>query len=162
MTTVAYRDGIMAADSIMSCTEDGEYEWLRPTRKLFRLSTGAFKGGLAGTAGTNGSGLVFLKWIQDQWAGAVDEFSRPDLKDGEFTCLILTPDQRLLEYDQWLEPEEITMPFHAIGTGAPIALGAMYAGASAKEAVEIACKVSPHSAGPVVTGDLLGIYKHDR
>ncbi len=38
--------------------------------------------------------------------------------------------------------------FYGVGSGAPIALGALYAGASPEEAVEIAAKLSIYSAGP--------------
>lgn len=41
-------------------------------------------------------------------------------------------------------------PFYAIGTGADIALGAMAAGASAREAVEIACRLSAQCCEPIM------------
>ena len=41
--------------------------------------------------------------------------------------------------------------FYGIGSGAPIALGALHAGAKPQKAVEIACKLSIYSAGPLQT-----------
>ena len=38
--------------------------------------------------------------------------------------------------------------FYGVGSGAPIALGALHAGAEPVQAVEIACKLSIYSAGP--------------
>jgi ATP-dependent protease HslVU (ClpYQ) peptidase subunit len=39
--------------------------------------------------------------------------------------------------------------FYGVGSGAPIALGALHAGAKPQKAVEIACKLSIYSAGPI-------------
>lgn len=41
--------------------------------------------------------------------------------------------------------------FYGVGSGAPIALGALHAGAKPVKAVEIACKLSIYSAGPIQT-----------
>ena len=40
---------------------------------------------------------------------------------------------------------------YACGTGSKAALGAMMAGASARQAVEIACKLDPNSGPPIKT-----------
>jgi len=41
--------------------------------------------------------------------------------------------------------------FYGVGSGSPIALGALHAGAKPQKAVEIACKLSIYSAGPLQT-----------
>ena len=46
-------------------------------------------------------------------------------------------------------PCRIRAKFLAIGSGAAVALGAMAAGADAKQAVRIACQFDAHTKGPV-------------
>jgi len=46
-------------------------------------------------------------------------------------------------------------PFHAIGSGFEVALGAMCFGASAREAVEVACKLDVRCGGDVRTFSIM-------
>ena len=57
--------------------------------------------------------------------------------------LVLTKSGRIYtftELDKWLYMD---VPFAAVGSGSPAALGALHAGASPKEAVQAAMKVDP-------------------
>ena len=139
MTTIAYRNGVLAADSCATTGEaDGAYQ--THCRKLFRK-----KDAIIATSGESSSGMVFVDW----YGGKVP----PDkmLAGGaDFICLVLTR-SGLFEYDKWCRGEKILQPFYAIGTGAKAALSAMHAGSSAQRAVEIACMLDPYSKPPVVT-----------
>lgn len=155
MTTIAYRDGILAADSCVSLqTEAGGARKFR-CEKLYaklvyeRENADDSKKVIIALAGESSPGLVFLDWY-----GSDDEPPQR-LIDGaaDFTALILTEDG-LFEADAYCRPDKILEDFYAIGSGAKAAMGAMYAGASALEAVEIAAKIDPYTAGPFTTMSL--------
>lgn len=58
-------------------------------------------------------------------------------------------DGQISHFSERLRPYKVHASFYAIGSGRRLAIGAMAAGASAKEAVEIACRFDTHSRGPV-------------
>jgi hypothetical protein len=65
----------------------------------------------------------------------------------EVTALELRKDK--LYFWSGAVPEAVTPPY-AIGSGADLAMGAMSFGATAVEAVELACQLDDGSSGPVV------------
>lgn len=146
MTTIVYRDGIMAADS--RCTMNTEAGGSRVSKceKLYRKTTVDKEDVIIGLAGDSGPGLVFLDWfgtgVKEPPASLIEG-------DGDFTALVLRR-AGLFEYDKWCRGEQVRGRFYAVGSGAKAALGALYMGASAKRAVQIACKIDPYSAGPIV------------
>lgn len=147
MTTIAYRAGILAADSQVTYGGD-EDAGSRKHRcqKLFRKR--AFGADVViATAGEGPPGMLFVDWYGKK--------SKPPavLAEAEFTCLVLDEDG-LWEFDRWCRAEQIAEEFYAIGSGAKVALGAMHHGASAREAVEIAKLVDPYTGGEVKTMEL--------
>lgn len=150
MTIIAYRDGVMAADSRVTVDSEAGGTRLFRCEKLFRktIKIGRRKKVpvIIGTAGESAPGLIFVDWYGS------DKPPPSQLIEGEadFTCLILRPDG-LYEADKWCRPERIPHKFYAIGSGAKAALGAMYKGASAIEAVEITCKIDPLCSLPLVS-----------
>lgn len=147
MTTIAYRDGVIAADSCVSLqTEAGGARKFR-CEKLYRKQVKGPRGKsewiVIGLAGESAPGLVFLDWY------GTDKEKPTDLIEGsaDFTALILTK-RGLFEADAYCRPEKILNRFYAVGSGAKAAMGAMYAGATAKRAVQIAAKIDPYTAGP--------------
>lgn len=149
MTTIAFRGGVMAADSCVSIeTEAGGARKFK-CEKLFRKTIGkgrAKRQVIMGLSGESSPGLLYLDWYGS------DKDPPTQLIDGQadFSALILTVDG-LFEADAYCRPERIIEPFYAIGSGAKAALGAMHAGASARRAVEIACRIDPFSSPPIVT-----------
>lgn len=136
MTTIAYRDGVMAADSKVGCgtTVRGEIQ------KLYRVN-----GNVIGFSGALGTGLRFLRWVE---AGMPDD--RPSLPhDDGFRGLLARSDGVCLTFDSDLMAQQIDAPFHACGSGVEIALGAMAAGASAEEAVKIAAQYDVYTGGTI-------------
>jgi len=151
MTTIAYRDGILAADSRVTHGEDGSAR-THTCKKLFRKTITQGKKTfevVIATAGESSPGMVFVDWY-----GTGKPI--PDIflhLGGDFTCLVLTP-QGLFEYDVYCRAEEVLDDFYAIGSGAKVALGAMACGKSAIEAVRIAARYDPYTGGRIVSETL--------
>ena len=149
MTTIVYRDGVMAADSRVTITTEAGGARVGRCEKLYRV-----KGCIIGTAGESAPGLVFIDWYK---AGRKND-KVPEaliLGSADFTALVLTP-HGLFEYDRWCRGEKILNKFYAIGSGAKAALGAMHMGANAIRAVRIACEIDPYSSPPIVSMVLKG------
>lgn len=146
MTTIAVRNGIMAADSRTTVSTEGGGDRFFKCEKLYRKTGADNKDVIIGLAGESAPGLVFLDWY-----GTGNEPPARLLDgEGDFTALVLTR-KGLFEYDKWCRGEQIKMRFYAVGSGAKAALGAMQMGANALTAVKVACKIDPCSAGPVLT-----------
>ena len=131
MTCIAVRNGIIASDRMVTTSED--------TIPGYRTKVHRAGGVIFGTCGYSQDSVLFQRWVE---AGRPDE--KPQL-DEKFMALLIESDGTVIHYpggklvDVRLEGE-----YFAIGGGDGIALGAMYMGATAKEAVEAACK---HNCG---------------
>lgn len=137
MTTIAYRKGVMAADSRATYEDDR----ITKVDKLFRKGKA-----IIGLAGESEPGLVFLDWYgtgKEPPSCLIDG-------DADFTALVLTR-KGLFEYGKYCRPERVLDDFHAIGSGAKGAMCAMHAGADAKRAVQIVAKVDAGTGGPITT-----------
>jgi ATP-dependent protease HslVU (ClpYQ) peptidase subunit len=135
MTTVAYRDGILVADSQLTI---GSMRVPGTVSKIGKTKAGILYGG-AGSLADLGN---FFDWVQD-----------PDdeAPDGEYHGLIILPTGKVIEVEGGAILPTIQQPFRAIGSGAPYAIAAMLAGATAQEAVRIGIKLDIHSSGPIRT-----------
>lgn len=138
MTTIAYRDGVMAADTAL--TVDGVYQGEIVKTVLLNAH-------VIGVAGLAAHQVAFCQFLDGQ------ELTLE--KDQFFNAIVVSPEGNLAVYDQHLIPVQLNVPFHAIGSGREIAIGAMAAGATAEEAVRIACCYDAYSAEPV-TIELIG------
>lgn len=151
MTTIAYRDGILAADSRVT-VDNGSGARIHTCKKLFRKRVTEGKKTfevIIATAGESSPGMVFVDWY-GSGKPVPDIFLHID---ADFTCLVLTP-KGLFEYDTFCRGEEIEEDCYAIGSGAMAALAAMHCGKSALEAVRIASRIDPHTGGRIVTETL--------
>ena len=138
MTIIAVRNGIMASDSRGTDDQDS---YTYTCGKIFRKGDA-----LIGLAGDDGPGVVFLDWYGSGKP-------KPELLvtgEADFEALVLTR-TGVMRYDKWCRGDAWHGKFFAIGSGAATALGAMHAGATARQAAAIACKVNPFCAGPVVS-----------
>ena len=151
MTTIAYRDGVLAADSRVT-VDNGSGARMHTCRKLFRKRVTEGKKQfevIIATAGESSPGMVFVDWY-----GSGKPVPEIFLHiDADFTCLVLTP-KGLFEYDTFCRGEEIEEDFYAIGSGAMAALAAMHCGKSALDAVRIAARVDTYTGGRVVSESL--------
>lgn len=137
MTTLAYKDGVLAADQMIS---DG-LRFAGTVTKIAQSPTGEL-GGFTGDASV---GREFLTWVKE---GAIPQFvPRWDADEGE--GLVFRLDGSAETYDEKGRWHLITAPFHSKGSGCDFAIGAMAAGASAAEAVAIAMRFDVKSGGEV-------------
>lgn len=135
MTAIAYRDGIMAADS----AERSQGTLLGYAKKIARLSDGTLVAG----AGQASACVKFVAWI----SGGED--GKLDIQAEDFAALVVKPDGRVFRYDKEGFALEINGEFHAEGCAYKLLIGAMAAGASAEEAVNIAVQYDGYCGGDV-------------
>ena len=133
MTTIAFKDGVLAADSHIACggLRSGT------AQKIFEHGGGAIAG-----AGAYAEFLRFKDWIVD----GADPEKRPELKESDL--IWIKPDGSVVEFEPTGQLA-YEAPFYALGSGRELAIGAMAAGASAEEAVRIAIDWSQGSGGEV-------------
>jgi hypothetical protein len=133
MTTIAYRDGAMAAD-----TQETAGAVMNRGPKLVRLPCG----GVAGGAGDSVRLQRALDWL------ARPKGAPPKLKDAEL--LVAFGDGRVGYYS---DPQWTFIPVlgaYALGSGAQAAMAAMnFYGATAEQAVLAAATVDPNTSAPV-------------
>jgi len=136
MTTIAFDGKTLAADSLAI---GGATSPHRIAQKIFDIGGGVF----VAIAGTLGEGAKFAAWYVE--GADIAAPALPDLKD---SSVLVVSEKHSYEFDETLMPLPVRAPC-AIGSGGEVALGAMMAGATASEAVKIACKVDIHSGGRV-------------
>lgn len=150
MTTIAYRAGVIAADSLISQDDCA----LGDSTKVVRLENGC----LFGAAGDADTRNIEVR------LGALRSPKRMPLGSSltrhkvDFHGILVWPTGEAFHL-MVSEPEgkrgwtgsvfAIDRPYHAIGSGAAYALGAMAAGKGAVEAVKIACQFDLKSRPPV-------------
>ncbi|RTM07409.1 MAG: hypothetical protein EKK31_11640 [Hyphomicrobiales bacterium] len=136
MTTIAYRWGVLASDSRMM---NGGWIHRYGGDKLFRLPNGE----IVGVTGTYAEAVAFVSWLQGGEAG-----DKPTLS--EATVVRLRKDGTLTIYEAGAS-FNVTTEFGAWGSGSPAANAAMYMGADAAKAVEIAALLDDCTGGEVKT-----------
>jgi 20S proteasome alpha/beta subunit len=134
MTTIAYRDGILAGDTRVTTEDLVSPEKIR---KVFKLRNGC----LFAHCGDAEEGELLKRSIMR--SGPM-----PKLKDSDAICIM--PDGAVL-FTEGLTWSKIDAPFIALGSGKQFAYGAMQVGASAADAVRAACKLDKHSGLPIQT-----------
>jgi hypothetical protein len=138
MTTIAYRNGVMAADSAIFDRGCHVGECV----KIFRAPSGI----IGGAAGCLGDLCALRDWILGDCDGKPPEFGDEDSEG-----LVVHPTGVV----EWIGPKqkriEHRSEFHVIGSGFRIAMGAMHMGATAFQAVEIAAKLDSYTRGPITT-----------
>lgn len=142
MTTVAYRDGWMVADSQIS---EGAMKYR--AAKIERLADGR----LVGMAGSWGGCIKLRDWVA---AGCPDDDEPTEINDA---TLLVASERGLCLFDSDLVPFPILDAFAAVGSGAQYAVGAMEAGATAEDAVLIACRRDPGSSFPIHKLQFVGL-----
>lgn len=138
MTTIATDGRSMAGDGL--CTGNGLVHGMA-VRKVARLADGR----IVGVAGTPYAIPVFLKWIEKGG-------DKPKLPDC-FEALVLHPDGSCLTYNDDCHSFAQEVPA-VTGSGGPLALGAMLAGASPARAVEVAAMRDTCTGGTIIALEL--------
>jgi ATP-dependent protease HslVU (ClpYQ) peptidase subunit len=142
LSIVCYRDGILAADTRIIHSDSGI---MRGT-KLFRKKVGR-RDHILGFCGSLSFAMLYLDWYGS--GKAMPEQLR-HIPEGEHFGVLILIGKDLYEGDTACRPVEVEARYHAIGSGAQAALGAMRFGASAYEAANIACEIDPNCGRPVV------------
>lgn len=140
MTTVAYRDGILAADTQITYGAtllQGSYQ------KIHKLSNGA----LYGFCGSLEAG-EFMRRHLIQVGKGKGHLEDIDLRDENYEAIIVQPDGKTYFFEKRIW-SRLKLPYVAMGTGKEHAFGAMFVGASAKQAVKAAIKLDPNTGGKV-------------
>lgn len=136
MTVIAYRDGIMAADTATFLY--GTTRSPGAVKKILRLRDGSLFSG----AGKRAERRALANWIENGMEG-----ERPSTPDT--TCILVRPDRTVAVFDGDDDVEFGSVEFYAIGSGGTAALGAMYAGATAERAAKIATLIDPFCGGDI-------------
>lgn len=139
MTTIVYRDGILAWDS--QWTEDGGNFFYRNRKGWKDEEAGMIVAGA-------GSPAVMYDVLGRVLSDEAPEIRRE--KDEETDVVILWRDGRLEVYDHLgrCVPHD-PANFYAWGSGAAPALAALHMGATAAGAVNVAAKVDIYTCAPV-------------
>lgn len=163
MTTIAYRAGQMSCDSAWTHGETIDVL----ANKIFRLSGGA----LLGQAGQNDPRPIIALFDRVKSPNQLPSYEAICAVRASSVSLLVLPKGRiykvattLVSQENWTEDFEThngdgigiweLFNFAACGSGTDLALAAMSAGASARDAVTIACKYDIHSRPPVHTVQL--------
>jgi hypothetical protein len=131
MTCIAYDGETLAADR--QCC--GVFK--TRARKVWRLSNGALFGG----AGVFEQVLAVREWLQDETKPKPDGLN-------DFTGLLIEAG-RIYRLEEKLIRDRIRERYHAVGSGSPFAVTALYLGKTAREAVTIASRFDPRTGGGV-------------
>lgn len=135
MTTIVYRDGILAADSQ---TTVGKFALTNDSLKISKLKNGGYFAG---------SGTVCeIKMLFDWYNNG----KRHGSESKQLNCiaLVIEKEKIFILYGD-LYKFEVKESYVAIGSGRDFAYGALYMGATAKEAVKAACRFDCYSGGKI-------------
>jgi hypothetical protein len=135
MTTFAYKDGVLAADSAATCS--GTYQG--STQKIFASK----RGGLVAVSGDMAANAAFKKWVEEKHCqGEV-----PDT-DAAYSAIWIKPNGEIYVIE-FRAAVRLDAPFVAGGSGMDLATGAMAFGATAAEAVQVAAAFDTSTALPI-------------
>lgn len=132
MTTIAVRDGVMAADTQLSSST------IHRAQKIFELPGG----GCVGGCGLWSRAYTAISWLLGGRNGDAPEFEDAEL-------LILKPDGSVWIACERFPEFPLLDDVAAIGCGSAAAMALMHAGYGAKEAVRRTCKTDPGSSAPI-------------
>lgn len=139
MTCVAYKDGVMAADTM--CVSNGSI------KRLNEVKVAKSRRHLIGMSGDA------LPSIEEcvNWYFTKKKVA---LKGYEFTLLVVEPSGAIHQCDSSGRVDHIKEPFFAIGSGREFAFGAMECGATAEQAVQAAIRWCDSVGGKVIVRKL--------
>lgn len=140
MTVIAYRDGVLAADTagwqddIITCS----------VSKITKLPDGT----LFASCGLLCDGAEHVRWLEK---GERRDQIPPRIEDESFVGFHVMPNGDLYMVGRDHERNKIDAEYAAIGSHTEFLYGAMAAGASAEKAVELAIKICAFAGGKVET-----------
>lgn len=141
MTTIATKNGVMAGDNLWTM---GDTKIVCAEKIWISKRTDS----VLGFSGDAAWLVMFKEWYE---SGAKRKMV-PDIRvhvEGCIHALELTTDGKIWIWDIDFIPMPFQGEFLAVGSGSKYAMGAMAAGASARQAVSVACRLDPYSGLPV-------------
>ena len=152
MTVIVYRDGVIASDS--AAYRQGSLT--HGVRKIFK---GPKTGNLYGIAGTYSIVTPFIKWLDNGEKGDMPNPNHDPMvteylgEDDNLTIMIINKDSKRIDllHAIGLEIGITSDPYMAIGAPIDTALGALYMGATAKQAVKACIHYSMYANGKIET-----------
>jgi 20S proteasome alpha/beta subunit len=134
MTTIAYRDGVLASDSRFIVNG---WKQPYPAKKLFRMNDGT----VCAVTGDYAVSVALVRWLDSDQKEA-----SPSLGEGG-RVIHLIRDGEITVYEM-SGSFEVRAEFAAWGSGSPAAHAAFHMGADAVKAVEIASLVDDGTGAP--------------
>lgn len=139
MTVVAVRDNIIAADRMASVSGTA-----MEVPKLFTIKNRALvpiRGGveaylIIAVSGDYALGLLRAHWYADD---ETEDKDYPQPKHDQWARLVVASHDRIVVYEDYPVAVQYMDKYLAFGSGMDYAMGAMYCGANAIEAVSAAC-----------------------
>lgn len=147
MSTVAYKDGVIAAETIAVCADEryGDIE------KVGRTENYLF--GFAGRLGYMRPTYLWVKMLDEEGVHPQDFHKHGDKLDIDDNGSAIIVDRSgqiwCVELDGYTHP--VGRACEAIGSGGRYALGAMTFGATAEEAIEVSSMLDVNSGGRIMT-----------
>lgn len=145
MTTIAYRDGVLAADTAMC--QGGVM--VGSVVKIARR----FNGDMCGSAGDAVYNAAFTRWFVLGEDGPAPEAKQ---ETNYFDRGVIFRKAGGIDVFEPRGRFSVIASYFAIGSGKESALGAMFAGASAFDAIRAACAHDPHTGGEIT------VLSHDQ
>lgn len=142
MTTIAYREGVLCADTSVHDRDT----YVGAMDKIVKRKS---DGKLAGAAGAMEDVVAFLDWFMRGSRGSLSVS-----KTGNFEGLVVHGKGEVEWFGANGRSKPILLadfPFTAIGSGFKVAMGAMAHGASAQDAIKIACQLDVYTREPITT-----------
>jgi hypothetical protein len=140
MTTIAYRDGVLAGDGRVTIQNDEHASPMVVTDsdvKVWKLPDGRLFGAAHGSEDIERLRRALVKGSKP-----------PKLDDVAGLLIDRTGRAWLYEGRIW---QPVNAPYYAVGTGSIFAMGAMDAGALAVEACAIGARRDPYSGGTITS-----------
>ena len=150
MTTIAYKDGVLASDT-RATWDDGVKS---KCTKIWRITSKVepVKGQvLLAAAGNLYIALIFRDWLEA--GGEAGLYRWIDGEETDFDAIIVHK-SGLYSSNQLCRITENEEPYWAAGTGCKYALGAMHCGKSAIGAVRVAAHFDAYTGGRIVSETL--------
>lgn len=142
LTAIAYRSGVLAADTLVSCDDIV----LGHASKIAKRADGAM-------AGATGVSIACEKFLDAFRTGRDGDFTIELKEEEDFEAVVISPDDKI-----WIVGDNgrhvLNAPFYALGVAREMLIGAMAAGALAAEAVGIAIRYHALCGGEVETYEL--------
>lgn len=138
MSVIAWDGRTLAADSQATCADMRQH-----CVKIQRLP-----GVIVATTGQLNHHDALVTW----WCAGAKAADAPAwMATDEWTRLVVVSASSVIAYERWGLPNDCSAePFFAWGSGRDFAMGALAHGATAEEAVAIACRFSINCGLPVV------------